>query len=280
MRNKNRVLAKRIFFTCALLVELVVFLLPFFWMISTSFKEPDEIFAASPKWFPRKFDFGNYIGVWNRQYFRSYLLNSIIVSLTTTGISLIVAILCGYGISRFNFKGKAVFSVILLIVQMFPSILLLIPLYTIMQRVGLLDTHISMIIAYTTFAMPFCTWMIKGYFDTIPVALEESALLDGCSRIRILRSIVMPLSAPGIVTVAMFAFILSWQEYLYALTFARTEIMRTLTVGIALMQGQHGSVNWGEIMAGSVIACVPGLVLFTYLEKYIVQGFTLGAMKE
>lgn len=280
MKRKNKLFAKRIIFTCIIVVALSVFLLPFFWMISTSFKEPDEIFAATPKWLPRRLSFGNYVGVWNRQYFSSYLLNSIIVSLATTGISLVVAILCGYGISRFNFKGKAPFSVLLLIVQMFPSILLLIPLYTIMQKARLLDTHASIIIAYTTFAMPFCTWMIKGYFDTIPTSLEEAAVLDGCSRLRILRSIVMPLSAPGIVTVAMFAFILSWQEYLYALTFARTEAMRTLTVGISLMQGQHGSVNWGEIMAGSVIACIPGLVLFTYLEKYIVQGFTMGAVKE
>lgn len=150
----------------------------------------------------------------------------------------------------------------------------------IMSKLGLLNTHLSMIIAYTTFAMPFCAWMIKGYFDTIPVSLEEAARIDGCSRLRILFGIIVPLAAPGIVTVAMFAFILSWQEYMYALTFARTEGMRTITVGIALMQGQHGSVNWGQIMAGSVLACLPGLLLFTYLEKYLVQGFTMGAVKE
>lgn len=271
---------KKISITLLLLVLTLVLILPFLWMISTSFKEADEIFQEVPKWLPRKFSFQNYVDVWNRGYFSSYFVNSIVVSCITMGISLVVAMFAGYGISRFRFHGRTVFSVILIIVQMFPSMLLLIPMYLIMSKLGLLNTHLSMVIAYTTFAMPFCTWMIKGYFDTIPVSLEDAARIDGCGRLRILFEIIMPLAAPGIVTVAMFAFILSWQEYMYALTFARTEDMRTITVGISLMQGQHGSVNWGQIMAGSVIACIPGLTLFTYLEKYLVQGFTMGAIKE
>lgn len=270
----------RIGLTIVILVLTLILILPFLWMISTSFKEADEIFQEIPKWMPRKFSFQNYSEIWNRGYFKTYFINSLLVSFATMGISLIVAMFAGYGISRFRFRGRTFFSVTLIVVQMFPSMLLLIPMYIIMSRMGLLDTHLSMVIAYTTFAMPFCAWMIKGYFDTIPVSLEEAARIDGCGRLRILFQIIMPLAAPGIVTVAMFAFILSWQEYMYALTFARTEGMRTITVGIALMQGQHGSVNWGQIMAGSVLACLPGLILFTYLEKYLVQGFTMGAIKE
>ncbi|MBU9728418.1 carbohydrate ABC transporter permease [Lachnospiraceae bacterium ASD4241] len=266
--------------TLFVLIVTLILILPFLWMISTSFKQPDEVFSSIPKWLPRDFSFINYLSIWRRRYFTDYFLNSLIVSGFTMGIALIVAMFTGYGISRFSFRGKTFFSAMLIVVQMFPSMLLLIPLYMIMNSLGLLDTHLSMVIAYTTFAMPFCSWMIKGYFDTIPVSLEESARMDGCSRLGILFKIVMPLAAPGIVTVAMFAFVLSWQEYLYAMTFARTEGMRTLTVGIALMQGQHGSVDWGQIMAGSVIACLPGLILFTYLEKYLVQGFTMGAVKE
>ena len=266
--------------TLFVLIVTLILILPFLWMISTSFKQPDEVFSSIPRWLPRDANFRNYLSIWQRRYFTDYFLNSLIVSGFTMGIALIVAMFTGYGISRFSFRGKTFFSAMLIVVQMFPSMLLLIPLYMIMNSLGLLDTHLSMVIAYTTFAMPFCSWMIKGYFDTIPVSLEESARIDGCSRLGILFKIVMPLAAPGIVTVAMFAFVLSWQEYLYAMTFARTEGMRTLTVGIALMQGQHGSVDWGQIMAGSVIACLPGLILFTYLEKYLVQGFTMGAVKE
>lgn len=278
-RTQKRQFSK-ISLTLLVFVLTMVLILPFLWMISTSFKEADEIFQEIPKWLPRKFSFKNYMEIWNRGYFKTYFLNSLIVSFATMGISLVVAMFAGYGISRFRFHGRGVFSVILIVVQMFPSMLLLIPMYIIMSKMGLLNTHLSMIIAYTTFAMPFCTWMIKGYFDTIPISLEDAARIDGCGRLRILFKIIMPLAAPGIVTVAMFAFILSWQEYMYALTFARTEEMRTITVGIALMQGQHGSVNWGQIMAGSVLACLPGLILFTYLEKYLVQGFTMGAIKE
>lgn len=277
-RDKKRL--NKWLITILIAMAILGLILPFLWMISTSFKAADEIFQIVPKWLPREFSFKNYAGVWNRPYFSSYMKNSIIVALTTMAISLTAAILCGYGISRFRFRGRTAFSALLIIVQMFPSMLLLIPMYLIMNNLGLMNTHASMIIAYTTFAMPFCAWMVKGYFDTIPVSLEEAARIEGCGRLGILTRIIIPLSAPGIVTVAMFAFVLSWQEYLYALTFARTEGMRTLTVGISLMQGQHGSVNWGEIMAGSLIACLPGLILFTYLEKYLVQGFTMGAVKE
>ncbi|MCR1843375.1 carbohydrate ABC transporter permease [Murimonas intestini] len=245
----------RIGLTMLVFVLTMMLILPFLWMISTSFKEADEIFKEVPKWLPRRFSFDNYSEIWNRGYFKTYFVNSLFVSFATMGISLVVAMFAGYGISRFRFHGRTLFSVVLIVVQMFPSMLLLIPMYIIMSKLGLLNTHLSMIIAYTTFAMPFCAWMIKGYFDTIPVSLEDAARIDGCGRLRILFEIIMPLAAPGIVTVAMFAFILSWQEYMYALTFARTEEMRTITVGIALMQGQHGSVNWGQIMTSSGRRC-------------------------
>lgn len=122
--------------------------------------------------------------------------------------------------------------------------------------------------------------MLKGYFDTIPVALEEAALLDGCSRTQVLYHILLPLAAPGLVAVALFAFVLAWQDYLFALAFTRSQSMRTLTVGLALMQGQHGGVNWGQIMAGSFIACIPPILIFSFLQRYMIHGFTQGALKE
>jgi len=249
-------------------------------MISTSFKHANEIFSTTPRWIPERIFAGNYLSIWTATSFGRYFLNSLIVAFATTILAILVATLAGYGISRFRFKGRSAFSIGLIIVQMFPGMLLVIPMFIIMNKLGLINSYLSLIIAYGTFAFPFCTWMVKGYFDTISGSLEESARLEGCNRIQILLKIVVPLAAPGIVTVAMFAFILAWQEYLFALTFARTEEMRTITVGIALMQGQHGSINWGQIMAASVIACIPGLVFFFYLERYIVKGFTMGALKE
>ncbi|MCL4385793.1 MAG: carbohydrate ABC transporter permease [Cyanobacteria bacterium] len=267
--------------TYALLIIICIgILIPFLWMISTSFKQPDEIFSPTPKWLPREFSFKNYISIWRDTYFPTYFKNSIIVSIITMIIAIIIATLSGYGISRLRFKGKLLFSIILIVVQIFPGMLMIIPLFTIMNKLHLINTYAALVIAYATFAVPFCTWMLKGYFDTIPVSMEEAALIDGCNRLQILYKIVIPLALPGIVAVAMFAFVLSWQEYLFALTLTRSETMRTLTIGIAMMQGEHGSINWAQIMAGSTIACIPGLVIFLFLEKYLIKGFTMGGVKE
>lgn len=280
IRSKRQNVINKGFTYISLSIICLFLMFPFLWMISTSLKQASEIFSVIPRWIPKKLFFGNYMSIWTDTSFGRYMINSLIVAFATTLIAIIVSVFAGYGISRFRFKGRSLFSIGLIIVQMFPTMLLVIPMFVIMNKLGLLNSYLSLIIAYGTFAFPFCTWMIKGYFDTISESLEESARLEGCSRIQILYMIVIPLAAPGIVTVAMFAFILAWQEYLFALTFARTEEMRTVTVGIALMQGQHGSINWGQIMASSIIACIPGLIFFFYLEKYIVKGFTMGALKE
>ena len=169
----------KIGYTFVILILTVVLILPFLWMVSTSFKEADEIFQEIPKWLPSELSFKNYGEIWNRGYFKTYFVNSLIVSFATMGVSLVVAMFAGYGISRFRFHGRFFFSALLIVVQMFPSMLLLIPMYMIMSKLGLLNTHLSMIIAYTTFAMPFCAWMIKGYFDTIQYRLKKLRELTG-----------------------------------------------------------------------------------------------------
>lgn len=267
------------FIYISLIVICVGIIIPFLWMISTSFKQPDEIFSSKPKWLPKEFNFDNFVGIWTRKFFLQCFKNSIIISITTMVATIIVATLAGYGISRFQFKGRLFFSILLIVVQIFPGMLMIIPLFTIMNKLHLIDTYIVVVIAHCTFALPFCTWMLKGYFDTVPTSFEEAALLDGCNRLQVLYRIIMPLALPGIIAVAMFAFVLSWQEYLFALTLTRSEQARTLVLAIAMMQGQHGSVNWGEIMAGSIIACIPGLVIFLLLERYLIQGFTSGGVK-
>lgn len=283
MRNtslkRNKIVGNSITYILLVIICLA-FIIPFLWMISTSFKQPDEIFSVTPSWFPREFSIKNYVNILMDTFFITYFKNSIIVSIITMAITIIIATLSGYGISRFWFKGKLLFSIILIVVQIFPGMLMIIPLFTIMNRLHLIDSYAALVIAYGTFALPFCTWMLKGYFDTIPKSLEEAAMLDGCNRLQLLYRIIIPLALPGIVAVAMFAFVLSWQEYLFALTLTRSEEMRTLTVGISMMQSEHGRINWGQIMAGSTIACIPGLIIFLWLEKYLIQGFTRGGVKE
>lgn len=263
-----------------LLAFSLALIFPLLWMISTSFKPMDEIFTKVPRWIPKNPTLSNYAFLLFNTDYPVFFKNSIKISLTTTVAALIVAVFAGYSLSRFNFKGRAYLGVLIIAVQMFPYVLLVIPLFTVMRAVGLIDTHISLIIAYGTFALPFSAWMLKGYFDTIPVSLEEAAIIDGCSRLQVLYRIVLPLAAPGLVAVAMFAFILAWQEYIYALAFTRSSHMRTLTIGLAMMQGQHGRISWGQIMAGSFLACIPPILVFTLLQRFIVQGFTRGAVKE
>jgi multiple sugar transport system permease protein len=263
-----------------LLAFSLALIFPLLWMISTSFKPMDEIFTKVPRWIPKNPTLSNYAFLLFDTDYPVFFKNSIKISLTTTVAALIVAVFAGYSLSRFNFKGRAYLGVLIIAVQMFPYVLLVIPLFTVMRAVGLIDTHISLIIAYGTFALPFSAWMLKGYFDTIPVSLEEAAIIDGCSRLQVLYRIVLPLAAPGLVAVAMFAFILAWQEYIYALAFTRSSHMRTLTIGLAMMQGQHGRISWGQIMAGSFLACIPPILVFTLLQRFIVQGFTRGAVKE
>lgn len=264
----------------AIIAICLILLIPFLWMLSTSIKPADEIFDAQIRWIPLHPTYENYCTIWFRGQYARQIVNSLIVALSTTVLSLLVSISTGYALSRFQFKGKTLCSIILIVVQMFPGVLLMIPMFTTMNKLGLIDTYWSLIIAYCTFAVPFSTWMTKGYFDTIPVALEEAARIDGCNRLGVLYRIIVPLAVPGIVTVAMFAFVLAWQEYMFAVTFTRTDIMRTIPVGLSLMQGQHGSVNWAQIMAGSSIASLPGVLFFMYLEQYLAKGFTMGAVKE
>lgn len=258
----------------------LVLLFPLLWMISTSFKPGNEIFTKIPRWIPKQPTIENYRFMLLHTTYPVYYLNTLKVSIITTVFALVISVFAGYSLSRFRFRGRGFLGVLIIAVQMFPYVLLVIPMFIVMRSLGLIDTHLSLIIAYSTFALPFSTWMLKGYFDTISVSLEEAAIIDGCRRSQILFRIILPLSAPGLVAVAMFTFILGWREYIYALAFTRSEKLRLLTVGLALMQGQHGRISWGQIMSGAVLACIPAILVFTILQKYMVQGFTRGAVKE
>jgi multiple sugar transport system permease protein len=258
----------------------LVLVFPLLWMISTSFKPGNEIFTKIPRWIPKQPTIENYRFMLLHTTYPVYYLNTLKVSIITTVFALVISVFAGYSLSRFRFRGRGFLGVLIIAVQMFPYVLLVIPMFIVMRSLGLIDTHLSLIIAYSTFALPFSTWMLKGYFDTISVSLEEAAIIDGCRRSQILFRIILPLSAPGLVAVAMFTFILGWREYIYALAFTRSEKLRLLTVGLALMQGQHGRISWGQIMSGAVLACIPAILVFTILQKYMVQGFTRGAVKE
>lgn len=269
---------KQIIVMILLIIVVIVLVFPFGWMLSTAFKPPEEIFTESPRWIPENPTLQNFTHILAETPFPRYFWNSVLVAFITMLMALIVTVFAGYALSRYKFYGKDAFSLWLLISQMFPPVLLIIPIFVFMLKLRLVDTYPSLIITYATFALPFSTWMLKAYFDTVPMDLEDAAKVDGCNQIQALTQVVLPLAAPGIVTVALFIFILSWQEYMFALTLTRSTDMRTLPVGISLFLGEY-RVLWGSLMAGSVVVTAPVVVFFVYLQRYIVQGLTLGAVK-
>lgn len=275
---RRRRLIRQFIVVSLLIIVVVVLLFPFLWMVSTSLKPPEEVFTPRPRWIPLNPTLRNFVNILGETPFPRYFLNSVVVAFVTMLLALVVTVFAGYALSRYRFRGKQAFSLWLLVSQMFPPMLLVIPIFVLMLKLGLYNTYASLIITYGTFALPFSTWMLKAYFDTVPLDLEEAAMVDGCTRLQALARVVLPLAAPGIVTVALFVFILAWQEYMFALTLTRTTDMRTLPVGISLFLGEY-RVLWGSLMAGSVVVTAPVILLFSYLQRYIVQGLTLGAVK-
>ena len=276
-RRRKELLAKAgIYVSLTAITLLLVF--PFVWMVSTSLKNKSEMFSATPTLFPREITFENYRSMWVDYNFAPYLRNSLIVAVCTTLISLLVATFLAYGISRFKFRGKKVVFNLLILTQMFPLPLLIITIYAVFVRIGLIDSLMGLIIAYCTFAVPFATMMLKSYFDGLPLELEEAAAIDGCNPFSTIFRVVIPLSAPSIAAMGLFSFILAWQEFMMSLTLIRSPELRTLPVGITLMVGFR-DIMWGPLMAGTVVVTLPVVVLFIYFQKYLISGMTMGAVK-
>ncbi len=264
----------------ALALLLVYAFFPTFWLLSTSIKPQLEAFQNPPTWWPRQFTFFSYqILPQDQQGFVQYFKNSLIVSLATTFLTLLAATPGGYVLSRFQFRGARSLILLILATQMFPYVTILISLYTLFRQLGMLNTYPALILAFTTFSLPFSIWMIKGFCDTLPTDLEDAARVDGLSRLGVLWSIVMPIIIPGVVAVGFFAFLNSWNELLYALTLTNSPDMRTIPAGFVLTYIGEFQDRWPDMMAASVVVSLPIVVLFTLFQKQLVSGLTAGAVK-
>lgn len=253
---------------------------PFCWMISVSFKPASEVYVP-PTLFPKAptlDGYRNMLATTGAFSFTTWLKNSVIASLCTTLFSLIIATLGAYGLARFRFRGRNALAYLILTTQVIPGALIIVPLYIIMSNLNLLDNMIGLILAYTTFTVPFCTWMMKGYFDSISPTIDEAAMVDGANRFQVFTRIVLPLSLPGLAATTIFAFISGWNEYVFASVLLRSYENWTLPIGIASFQGQYDT-NWGTLMAGAVMITVPVVVIFWLLQKHLVAGMTAGAVK-
>jgi multiple sugar transport system permease protein len=253
-------------------------LFPFLWIILTSIKPSKEIITLELQFFPTKATFEHYRSVFSTLPFFRYITNSLIVALGSSILSLIIATTAAYSVSRFRFKGRSFTMLLFLTLNMFPVVLLLIPLYVIFLKLGILDTYISLVIAYSTYSIPFSCWMLTGFFNSIPNELEESAMVDGCTHGGAFIRIILPLATSALVATLIYIFIYAWNEFLFAVTFTRSVETRTLPVGLSTLIGQH-VLNWGLLAAGGVISSIPVIILFMFIQKSMVAGLTAGAVK-
>ena len=260
------------------MATIVLFALgPYLWMALTSFKQESTLFSPERRFFPTVVTLENYIRLFSRTTFLENLGHSLIVAAGTMMVGLSVSITAAYAFSRFRFPGRRTLMLQFLLINMFPIVLLIIPLFIIMRNIGLLDTHLALVLAHSTFSIPFATWMMISYFDAIPRTLDEAAMVDGCGPVGALLRVILPLTIPGIIATGVYIFITSWNEYLYASVLAGQKV-RTLTVAVQTLIGEN-EIAWGLLTAGGVIGALPVTVLFMLIQKRLVAGMTQGAIK-
>jgi len=267
-----------------LIILSIIVLLPVLYVLKIAFSGQNGFSSGSINPLPTNFDLGNFFAVVHthdqngNNLFIRQAINSIVVSVATTVLGLFLAATGAYVFSRFRFKGRRTGMMMFLVSQMFPGVMMMIPLYVIMQKLHLLNTSLGLILVYSTTSVPFSVWMLKGYFDTIPRDLEEAAVIDGASNVRIFYTIILPLSLPALAITALFSFMGAWNEFVLAYTFMNKATAFTLPVAIKNYVGEH-TVRWGLFAASSVIVSIPVVGLFFALQKHLVGGLTAGSVK-
>jgi ABC-type glycerol-3-phosphate transport system permease component len=252
---------------------------PVYWMVSTSLKNPQEATSLSPTVWPHSLTGANFSALFNGSLpFTTYFVNSLLTSVITALVAVVLSTLAGYGFSRGGYRLNGAASVVVLATQMIPLVVLIGPLYLMLLHVHLLNTYLGLIVGYTSFAVPFGAWLMKGFFDGMPREIEEAARVDGYSRLGILVRVVVPLSAPGLITTAVFVFMNTWNNLLYPLTLVDSDNRQTLPPG--LMQSFAGTfkTDWGGMMAASLITSIPLVIAFFLVQRSMVRGLTAGAL--
>lgn len=277
VRTRKRIVMK-VGVIIALLTGAVFAGFPVLWMLSASFKSNTEIFEYPPRFLTENFSLDAYFTILADPEKVRFFINSYVVALSVTALTLLVAILAAYAFSRFEFRGKRIINVIIISVQAVPPITLLIPYFGLVVTLGLYNTYPGLILTYMVFTLPYAIIMMTGYFNTLPRELDEAVRVDGAGSMTALWRILVPIATPGIVSVGIYTFMIAWNEYLFALTLTRTNDMRTVPIGIQLLMGQH-SYEWNEMMAMSILGSIPVLILFLFFQRFFIGGMTAGSVK-
>ncbi|NOU79433.1 ABC transporter permease subunit [Paenibacillus sp. LMG 31459] len=273
----QRKLGSKLLFYIPLALTLMFVLVPFLWAISTSLKREGDVLSGTVRYIPSPATFENFVHVWNDNNFSQYFMNSVFVSVLSVVAITVLSVLNGYAMSRFKFKGKGAFMLVLLATQMMPVILFVIPLFLIFKNLGMINTPYALILFYIVLQVPFNTILMRGFISSTPKEIDEAAMVDGAGRFRIIFAIIMPIVLPGIVATSAFAFIGVWNEFLVAFSFITTPDRFTIPIGLKFMVGEF-SVQYASLAAGSIIGLIPPVLLFMFIQRYLVEGLG-GAVK-
>lgn len=275
---KRQSTLKRILTTDLPVACIVLFALaPFAWMVLTSLTPTEQLSANGVSLSPSGWSLDNYERLFNKAQFYKNMLDSLVIAVGTVVLGLAVSVTAAYALSRFRFIGRKLFMMQFLLINMFPIVLLILPLFILMRKYGILDTYFGLILANSTVAIPFSVWMLTSYVAAIPKSLDEAAMMDGCSRLTALRRVIIPLMMPGIISTGIYIFITAWNEYLYALTLGGRNV-RPVTVAIQTLIGEY-QIEWGLLAAGAVVGAMPATILFLLVQKRLIGGLTQGAVK-
>ncbi len=256
-----------------------VMVFPVFWMISTAFKTNDKIYSFTPTWFPGNPTLNHFQAAFHRPYFWTDVKNSVIVVVAVVAIALALSFFAAIALAKYRFSGRKVFIVLVIGIQMLPPAGLIIPLYVVLAKYNQVNKLTGVILVYLTFALPFCVWTLRGFLLGIPKELEEAAMVDGSTRLGAFVRILLPLVAPGLVATSVFAFITSWNEYIFASTLLHDGRTQTITVWLSYLYGGNRFVDWGAIMAASTLIAIPVVIFFLLVQRRIAFGLTAGAVK-
>jgi multiple sugar transport system permease protein len=275
MKWENRA---KVFVIPVTVILLLIMLFPFFVMVSTMLKSGQDVYATPPFWIPTRVEWQNFITVWTQYDLASYFVASIIIALGATVLNTVMCVPAAYAIARLRFVGRRVAMYLLLMIEMFSPVIVIISLFKVVSAIGLMDRYIALIILDALFTVAFNTWMMNGYFKTIPKDIEEAAMIDGCNRVDTMTRIMLPIAVPGLVTVMIYAFIFAWNEFLFALTFIQSKDKMPLTIALYNFQGRW-TTQWQYLTMSAFLALIPVLVLFYLIEKRLVAGLAGGAVK-
>lgn len=276
MRKANWTLIRRVFLVLLFGGVILYSLFPMYWMVISGLRAGRALFE--PLLLPGPYSWQGYQTILSLTDFPTYYLNSILIAVGTTVITVAVVTPMAYALVRSRLPGMMLMVRAMLFAYMFPALLLAIPIYIFLVKIGLDDTRLSLILTHSTFTLPLGVWLMWGFFKNFPFEVEESAFIDGCSRLQAIYRIIMPLTLPGVLTVVLFAFVLSWSDFVFSLILITSDELKTLPYGLASIDDAYDA-NWGELMAGSTMICLPLLALFAFLSRYFIRGLSMGAVK-